>query len=303
MSLCRIVADEETLCGESPLWDARTERLYWVDCLSARLFVYDWTANKHTVLLQGFDVNGVALNGKDGFVFVNNRGVWLWNNQASLPPSPVASEVEGIPLQLNDCIADPRGRLLAGTCFYEPYKPSELGHLVKVETDGSVTILDDGLRLANGLCFSFDSTILHLADSVERVIYAYDYDVSSGVASGKRIFVRIDNSAGLPDGITADAEGFVWVAEWYGGCIKRYDPDGKLERQIAVPAKQTSSLTFGGPDLRDIFITTAAKSEPMPVMPLEYDPHSGYFGGALFKTHTEIRGQIEHRANVVLKKA
>lgn len=301
MSDCRIVADEGTLCGESPLWDARTQRLYWIDCLSTKLFVYDWVANRHTVLLDGFEVNGVALNGEDGFVLVNARGVWLWAEDADSKPTLVASEADGIPLQLNDCIADPKGRLLAGTCFYEPYKPFELGHLVKVESDGSVVVLDDGLKLANGLCFSLDASILYFADSVERVVYAYDYDVPFGSVRGKRVFVRMDDSAGLPDGITTDAEGFVWTAEWYGGCIKRYAPDGKLERRIEVPAKQTSSLAFGGPDLQDIFITTASKSEPMPEMPRGYDPRSGYFGGALFRTRTEIRGRLEYRANIGFK--
>jgi D-xylonolactonase len=90
----------------------------------------------------------------------------------------------------------------------------------------------------------------------------------------------------------------VWSAEWYGSCISRYDPDGKLERRIPVPAKQSSSLTFGGPDLRDIFVTSAAKSEAMPVMPPGYDAVNGYFGGALYRLNVGIQGQLEHRTKL-----
>jgi sugar lactone lactonase YvrE len=97
-----------------------------------------------------------------------------------------------------------------------------------------------------------------------------------------------------------DAEGFVWSVEWYGGRISRYDPDGKLERQISVPAKQSSSLTFGGPELRDIFITSAAKSEPVPVMPPGYDPKTGYFWDALFHLNIRIQGRVEYRTRFKL---
>jgi len=107
--------------------------------------------------------------------------------------------------------------------------------------------------------------------------------------------MKVNSNAGLPDGLTLDAEGFVWSAEWYGSRISSHASDGTLERQISVPAKQSSSLMFGGPDLRDIFITSAAKSEPMPVMPPGYDPDTGYFGGALFQLNAGIRGRLEYR--------
>jgi D-xylonolactonase len=114
--------------------------------------------------------------------------------------------------------------------------------------------------------------------------------------------VKVPNTSGLPDGLTVDAEGFVWSAEWYGSCIVRYDPDGRVERRIATPAKQTSSLMFGGPDLTDIFITSAGKSEPMPVMPPGYDPQSGNFGGALYHINPGIRGKREFLANISVKR-
>ena len=235
-------------------------------------------------------------------MFSNNSGVWLWSGSDE-PPVLVASKLGEAKLQLNDCIADPKGRLLAGSCFYSPSEKYPLGHLFCVENDGSVKILDDGFHLSNGLCFSPDARTLYFADSAQRVIYAYSYDPVKATASNRQIFIKLDPTAGLPDGLTVDAEGFLWSAEWYGGCVARYDPDGKLERRISVPAKQVSSINFGGPDLTDIFITSAGKSEPMPIMPPGYDPHSGYFGGALYHMNLGIPGRLEYRASIQLVSA
>ena len=296
MTNCCVLVDDGNLCGEAPIWDARATKLYWVDCLSSKLFAFDWNTKARAVVLENFEVNGLALNEPGGFVLSNNAGVWLWGGTGD--PLLIAAQVGDVKLQLNECVADSHGRLLTGTCFYTPSQTFPLGHLVSVGTDGSAQILDDGFHLANGLCFSPDSKILYFADSLERTIFAYSYDSLRGTVSNKAAFVKVDSNAGLPDGLTVDSEGFVWSAEWYGSCVKRYDPDGKLERRIVIPAKQVSSLAFGGPDLTEMFITSAAKSEPMPGMPPAYDASSGYFGGALFRINGDIRGRLEHKANI-----
>jgi sugar lactone lactonase YvrE len=126
------------------------------------------------------------------------------------------------------------------------------------------------------------------------------FHLATGRTSDRRTFVKLDSNAGLPDGLTVDAEGFVWSAERCGNCVSRYDPDGSLERRLHVPAKQVSSLTFGGPDLRDIFVMCAAKSEPTPVLPPVYDSDSGYFGGALFHMNLGIQGQPEYKTRLEL---
>ena len=211
----------------------------------------------------------------------------------------MAEQGEGSKCQLNDCIADPAGRLLAGSVFYDPTsKDYPLGKLIRVDTDGTAHVLDEGNHLANGLGFSVDAKTLYFTDSAARIIYAYDYEPKSGNARHRRVFVKVPATSGLPDGLTVDAEDFVWSAEWYGSRVVRYDRDGKIERTIETPAKQTSSLAFGGPDLMDIFITSAAKSEPMPIMPPGYDPNTGNFGGALYHINLGIRGKAEFVANI-----
>ena len=213
-------------------------------------------------------------------------------------PVRIVDRIGDEPCRLNDCIADPQGRLIAGTCWYDAEGDYRFGKLISVDRDGTARILDEGFHLSNGLGFSLDARVLYFTDSVAQTIYKYDYDARGGTVSNRRVFVSVPSSQGLPDGLTVDAEGFIWSAQWYGSCIIRYDPDGKVERQIETPAKQTSSLAFGGPELMDIFITSAGKSEPMPVMPPGYDPQNGFFGGPLYRINLGIQGRLEFRTNI-----
>jgi sugar lactone lactonase YvrE len=293
MSSCAVLVDDENLCGESPVWDERQQKLYWADGPAGNVYCYDWISKRRELILKNFEVSGCALDESGGLIFASSSGVWFWNKRDR--PVSIASAVGEAKLQLNDCIADAEGRLLTGSCFYDPSTEYPLGKLFSVQPGGEVRILDEGFHLSNGLGFSPDGNTLYFTDSVARLIYAYAYDSVTGCVRDRRVFVTVDRDSGVPDGLTVDEDGFVWSAEWYGSRISRYDPDGKLERRISVPAKQSSSLIFGGPELRDIFITSAGRSEPMPVMPPGYDAETGYFGGALFHTNVGIQGRLEYR--------
>lgn len=293
-----ILADGGNLCGEGPIWDAATARLYWTDILGQKFYCYDWKARRSALLLENFGISGFALHETGGFVIAGYSGVWLWDQAAN--PRRVLDRIADEYCRLNDCIADSQGRLIAGTCWYKPEGKYSLGKLVCMDQAGAGRILDEGFRLSNGLGFAPDGRTLYFTDSISRLIYRYDYDANEGSVSNRRVFVRVPPSEGLPDGLTVDAEGFVWSAQWYGKCIVRYDPDGKMERRIETPAKQTSSLAFGGPDLTDIFITSAAKSTPMPEMPPDYDPSSGFFGGPLYHVNLGIQGKPEYKARILL---
>ena len=250
------------------------------------------------MLKGGVGISGFAKDREGGFVIANSHGVWTWDGGDQI--RLVASEVDGFECRLNDAIADPAGRFLAGSCFYESDREYPWGHLIQVGTDGCVKILDDGIHLANGLGFSPDCRTLYFTDSGERCIYAYDYNGETGSVRNRRVAVKVPETEGLPDGMTVDAEGFLWSAQWYGSCIVRYDPEGKVERQIGIPAKQTSSLAFGGEELTDIFVTSAGRSFCTPLMPPDYDPASGYFGGRLYHINLGIRGKPEFKTDLLL---
>lgn len=293
-----IVADFGDLNGEAPVWDPDSQSLYWTDCVGYKFFRFDLRAKRCDIVRSGIEVTGYALHKDGGFVIANSKGIWLWDGADRL--QLIASEIDGALCQMNDAAADPAGRFLAGSCFYKPACDYELGCLFRVDTDARCVILDDGIHLANGIGFSPAGTELYFTDSAARIIYRYDYDVRSGEARNRSILIRVPVDEGIPDGLAVDAQGFLWSAQWYGGCLVRYDPDGVVERKINIPAKQSSSVAFGGPEFCDIFVTSAAEAFQSPLEPAGYNATSSRVGGPLFHLNLGIAGKPQFKANLAL---
>ncbi len=287
-----VAADTRDLCGEHPLWDERAAALYWTDITGQR--THRLRSDGSVDLVQeGTEIAGFTLNDPSGFAVVNSQGAWLWDGADSW------RSLTGGPF--NDCIADAEGRLIAGSIYYDPNRPDyPLGSLISVAQDGSASILDEGFRLANGLAFSPDNRTLYFADSASRVIYAYDYDLSKGTVAHRRVLARFDPEDGLPDGLAIDAAGFIWCAVWFGRCILRIDPEGTIERRAELPVTQISSLTFGGRDLTDVYITTAGKPDAIELAPPGYDPNAVDSGGKLYRSNLGIAGLPAHRTRISL---
>lgn len=293
-----VIADYQDLCGECPVWDPSTASLYWTDSVGLRFYRFHLATGQHAIVKEGLEINGFRLNQGGGFIITNNSGIWLWDGANST--RLIADHVDDDKCRMNDCVADDEGRLLAGSWFYDPQGDYPLGKLMQVDSSGRVSVLDEGIHLANGMAFSPDSRTLYFTDSLVRRIYAYDYEVRTGAVGNRRVLVQVPTDEGLPDGLTVDTEGFLWSAQWYGGSVVRYDPEGKIERRILTPAKQTSCVTFGGPDLTDLYITSAARSEPMPVMPPGYDPIAGNFGGSLYRVPAGVQGRPQAKTRISL---
>ena len=291
-----VVADYGDLCGEGPLWDHQKQILYWTDIDGKKTYRFFWNERRHELLHDGFQVNGWCMQQAGGFVVTNSSGFWLWDPGSQ--PRLLASEVDGKDCVMNDCIADPEGRVYSGSYHYYPEGPALPSFLFCLDLDGSVRVVDEGIRFANGLAFSPDGSTLYFSDTVARCIYAYRWHRGSGRLSDRRVFVRLPAEEGFPDGLTVDAEGYLWCAHWFGACVTRYDPDGKRERRLATPAAQTSSLAFGGPDLDVMFITSAGLNNMLPMAPPGYDPSKVYVGGRLYQTKCDVRGRAEHRSRI-----
>lgn len=292
----RIAADTGDLCGENPIWNETTGWVYWTDQGGLRLHRFKPDSCKYQFLRSGLQINGFRFNQAGGLVMTNDSGVWLWDGADEL--RLLASEGDGKACRLNDCVADPEGRLFAGSVFYDPNQEYPLGNLFRVDTNGAVSVVDEGIHLSNGLAFSIDFQQLYFADSAARRIYTYEYDRVSGAIKNRRVLVQVPSTEGIPDGLVVDAEGFLWSAQWYGSEIVRYDPDGKVERRISIPAKQVSCLCFGGHDLEDLYVTTAGESWPAPIMPPGYDPVHGLFGGRLYSLKPGVQGQHTLKARI-----
>lgn len=291
-----IIADDGNLCGEGPLWDEREEALYWTDITGRRLYRYLWRERQREQLSEGFQVGGFSRQEDGGFVVTNNDGIWLW--RPGNDPLLLAKEADGQECVMNDCAADPEGRVYSGSWHLDEKGHSAPSYLFRVDCDGTVHVADDGICFSNGLAFSPDCSTMYFADTVARVIFAYDWRRSDGALRNRREFARIDRSEGVPDGLSVDAAGYVWCAHWFGGCVSRFDPDGRRERVVKFPAKQTSSVAFGGPELDELYVTTAALSNALVLAPEGYDPDSVFVGGPLYRVRAGIRGQPKFRSKI-----
>jgi D-xylonolactonase len=123
-------------------------------------------------------------------------------------------------------------------------------------------------------------------------------DPRTGDLQGRKVFVKVPSDEGIPDGLTVDREGFVWSAQWYGSQVVRYAPDGSVERRIRLPVPQVSSVAFGGQDLADLYITTAADPWPSRLAPPGFDPGAPEMGGSLYRLQPGVRGKPEHLARI-----
>ena len=225
------LASENAVVGEGPVWHAERQVLYWIDIQGGRFWEFDPATGVNKQLHDGYNVAGVAPNASGGFAVGTWDGVQLWRSDDDWAWLH-QGEYEGKPLKLNDVTTGPDGSLIGGTGHLDSCT------LFRFTPDGSIEIIDDGLALCNGMGFSPDLRTFYSTDSPVREIYAWDHNPESGVISNKRVFTTIDDSLGIPDGMTVDGEGFVWSAIWYGGTIIRFDPDGKEERRVDIPAAQ-----------------------------------------------------------------
>jgi sugar lactone lactonase YvrE len=193
----QVVGAYNDLCGECPVWDAGDSALYWTDCSGRRFHRLDPDSGIHSEVATSRAINGFRLNEPGGFVVSSGDGIWQWSGDEEF--SLLCSQVQGAKCQMNDCVADPFGGLIAGSQFYDSSGCYEMGKLMRVRPHGRPEILDEGFHLSNGLAFSPDCKTLYFADSVGRHIYSYDFDLGTGSVSRRRTFVKVPDTDGLPD--------------------------------------------------------------------------------------------------------
>lgn len=186
--------------------------------------------------------------------------------------------------RFNDVIADPQGRVFCGTMSSE----SHPGRLYRCDPDGSLHVVLEDVGTPNGMGFTPCGSGFYHTDTRQSTIYLYDYDRATGAISNGRVFVRVAGE-GRPDGMTVDRAGHVWSAMWDGSCIVRYSPDGAEEERIWLPARKVSSLTFGGADYEDMYITTAGGGRR---------EVEGEGAGALFHFKPSTGGKPEYRSRL-----
>lgn len=287
MTSLEIVAEGDHRVGEGPLWHPLKEVLYYVDITTGRLFQYDpATADNEEIVSLERPLGGYTIQA-DGslLLFLGEGAIASWDGSA------VTTLIDGIPRErdsrFNDVIADPEGRVFAGTMPTD----EQLGRLYRIDRDGSYTLADErGFDIPNGMGFTPDGRGMYVTESQQRTIYLYEYDRATGELSNRRPFVELDPDGPEPDGMTVDRAGNVWSGQWNGHAVQVFDPDGKEIDRIEVPVPKASSVTFGGVDYRDLYITTAKGHDA------EDDPPAG----SVFRARPDHTGVPEFRSRIAV---
>jgi sugar lactone lactonase YvrE len=260
----QVVVPCANILGEGAFWDAAGQRLWWLDVpMPSRLFSLDPRTGRTSTdampemitcmraLKDGSGLIVASHGGINRFEFADRHLVRLLDPEPHLPFN-----------RCNDGATDALGRLWFGTMQNNVAPNGDgidiveaAGGLYRLDPDLSLAKVEGGITISNTVCWSPDNRTFYFCDTAKGVISAYDFDLAAGAISRKRDFARFDR--GAPDGSTVDAEGYLWNARWGGGCVVRFDPDGAVDRVVDLPVSLVTSVAFGGPDLSDLYVTTA----------------------------------------------
>ncbi len=262
---------DERVCqlGEGPYYDERAGRAGWVDIFGRAVRWRDLVSAVTGEVPVAEDVGAAVPRQGGGLALCLPAGPALLDDDGWIQPQgsyAEADEAAGVPaggprLRSNDAKADPAGRLWLGTMAYDGTPGA--GALYRLEPDatGPTRVLGD-VTVSNGLGWSLDAGTMYYIDTPTHRVDAFDYDLGTGEIANRRMFAEIDPADGSPDGLCVDAAGGIWVALWDGAAIRRYTPDGALDRTVALPTPQVTSCAFGGEGFRQLVITTAAHGRP-----------------------------------------
>jgi sugar lactone lactonase YvrE len=282
-SALELLVDQHALVGEGPLWDEQAQVLYWVDILSSKLFIYDPASGQNREFDVGQHVGTVVTRASGGLMLAVQNGFAAFDLDTEELTLIVDPEAHIPGNRFNDGKCDPAGRLWAGTMAYE--NPQDSGSLYRLDTDMSVHRIFGGVAISNGIIWSLDHTTMYYIDTLAKNVRAFDYDNATGDIANERAVVTVPDEVGMPDGMTIDVEGMLWVAHYGGSCVCRWHPDtGELLEKIELPVTQVTACAFGGPNLDTLYITSAAQeldAEELARQPL---------AGALFRIKTAYQG-------------
>jgi sugar lactone lactonase YvrE len=277
------VADVKAILGEGPVWVASERALYWVDINGRSIFRRNDAGSVH-VWATPMKVGSLAPRSQGGFVAGTDRGIAFIDLQLDRF-DVFADPDEALPdNRFNDGKVDRAGRFWAGTMDNTERQAS--GTLYRLGPDRALMAIDTGYRVTNGPAFSPDGGIMYHSDTARQVTYAFDLD-EAGNAANRREFLRFAPGEGYPDGMTADAEGCLWIAFWDGWCVRRFSPRGERLMELTMPVQRPTSCAFGGEDLKTLFITSARRD--LQGTELDRQP----FAGGLFAADVGVEGIAE----------
>ena len=272
-----LLFDVKALLGEGPIWDARTQTLYWIDILNKRIYAGG------AILTEVDEFIGcIAPRKSGGLIFTKRFSFWTCKSASSTPTLLYTLTDEPSNNRFNDGKCDPGGRFLAGTMDLDERDPN--GSLYSYNGKLTTKLLSS-VTISNGMAWSPDYKTFYYIDTPTRKIMAFDYDFETGAIANPRLAIRVPDEFGWPDGMTSDTQGNLWIAMWGGAQVTKWNPaSGQLIERIHVPAKNVSSCVFGGKNMNELYITSARKG-------LDDATLSQYpLTGGVFRLETMIEG-------------
>ncbi|WP_339307875.1 SMP-30/gluconolactonase/LRE family protein [Paenibacillus sp. FSL L8-0435] len=287
MSDVTVAVQTQALLGEGPSWDAENNRLLWVDIESFKVHVYDPVTGQDQSYDVGEHVGAVVPYRGDEVVVALRSGFHTYHLLTGELHAIEDPEQDKDTNRFNDGKCDAKGRFWAGTMSMN--NESKAGSLYCLEQGQPVRTMVQGVSTSNGLGWSPDRQTMYYIDTPTRSIDRFGFDLTAGTIQNRTSIIQIPEEFGFPDGMTVDGEGMLWVAHWGGGRVTRWNPHtSELLQQIEVPADQVTSCCFGGPDLEELYITTARigiKEERLKETP---------DAGSLFVIRPGVKGQETH---------
>lgn len=267
--------------GEGPIWDEQRQVLHWVDIYNRRVHTFDPATGQDTYIELDTVVSGLFIVDSQHLIVAQENGLGRLDLTTEELTPLVSIEADQPHNRLNDVRCDRHGRLWIGTMNQQEQPQA---NLYRYHCYGELQLMESGLSISNGLGWSPDRQTFYLTDTPRKTIYAYRFDQEAGKISDRRPLITLTHEPFHPDGLTIDAEGCIWSAMWNGGCVIRFDPDGQEMQRVSLPVPLVTSCTFGGPDLTDLYITTASAGMS------QAELHQHYQAGDLFRLSTHIKG-------------
>ena len=273
--------------GESPVWCSREQALFWVDIRAPAVCRLDAASGAVQRFVLPDLCGGVALGQDGSLVLAMRTGLVVFDRATHASRALLQPEPEALGNRLNESRCDRRGRLWVGSM--RDYGAATTGALYRVTPDLRCDRVLADITVPNAFCWSPDDRTMYFADTRDGRLRAYAFHADDGRLGAMRVLVEADALPGRPDGAAVDADGCIWSARYEGGCVARVTPAGRVDRVVALPATRVTACTFGGPDLRTLYVTTARQKlsdEQLAAQPL---------AGALFALRVDTPGLPEPR--------
>lgn len=281
-----LVLDSRCEAQDGPLWDHRTNALWWLDMFAGEVHQFDpGTGRDRLIVNAGQKVGAIAPRATGGAVLAMRDGYGTLDEHGRIELIAQV-EIEQMELRLNDGKCDRAGRFWASSIHQDPDLVHELmesgttrrtgpgpAACYRLDPDGQVHQIFDGVTVGNGLAWSSDDSRMYYIDTVTRGVDVFDYDLDAGQVRNRRRFLELSLSDGLPDGMTIDADDCIWVALVRSGQVHRYTPTGQLDTVVHLPISHATSAAFGGSNLDELYITSATLH--LTPQQLREQPHAG----------------------------